>query len=382
MSDTPSALRRAAQVAIAAAAAALLTALAHLVVVAARRHLFHDFSWMWWSRDQLWMTPLAYLLVFLPFAVLLALGRVLLPHRTSEAGVAAAFAGMGVFSVLILFSRIASWAWLIVALAVGIRALVSWRAHPESVARWSPRLALVLVATFALVGGGSAWSQHRSEQGQMDALPAAPAGAPNVLLIILDAVRASSMSLHGSTDSTTPALARRARDGIVFEQAHSTAPWTLPSHASIFTGRYAGQHNGDWNNSLDGSLPTLAEVFRDRGYATGGFTANLIATGYRTGLARGFLHYEDTRRTFEEVARNSTLAQSRSAARAWRAWNTRGSVLDLRKLASFDFRPAGNYNSHDRKSADIVTGDFLRWQKSLGSSFLRIRQHLRRALSV
>jgi arylsulfatase A-like enzyme len=367
VAETTSGLRRIAQVAIIAVAAALATTLLHVIVVAVRRHVFGVFSWMWWSRDDLWMIPLGYLLAFIPFAVVVALLRLAWPARTSDAGVAAAFAALSVFSVLILFGRISTWAWLIVAVAAGVRALLSWRAHPDAVRRWSRRLAVALTVLFLVVGGGSAWSQHRQEQRLLAGLPEAPDGTPNVLLIILDTVRASSLSLYGATDSTTPALERRAREGVVFEQAHSTAPWTLPSHASMFTGRYAGQQSGDWRNPLDTAPPTLAEVLRDRGYATGGFTANLIATGFRSGLARGFVRYEDTRRTFEEVLRSSTLAQSRVVAGASRALAEGGSRMAVVKaLASFDFRPDGNYHSHDRKSAEVVAEDFLRWQRTLG----------------
>src|SRR5262249_48844960 len=59
---------------------------------------------------------------------------------------------------------------------------------------------------------------------------------PNVLLVVLDTVRAANMSLYGYGRLTTPRLARWATSGVVFERAISTAPWTTPSHASIFTG--------------------------------------------------------------------------------------------------------------------------------------------------
>ena len=74
-------------------------------------------------------------------------------------------------------------------------------------------------------------------------LPAVSAGGqdapgPNVLLVVLDTVRADHLSLHGYGRDTSPNLSRLARRGITFKQARSTAPWTLPSHASMMTGRW------------------------------------------------------------------------------------------------------------------------------------------------
>ena len=62
-------------------------------------------------------------------------------------------------------------------------------------------------------------------------------GNPNVLLVVLDTVRAKSVLLYGARRLTTPLLTEFARRGKVFERAYVTAPWTLPSHGSMFTGR-------------------------------------------------------------------------------------------------------------------------------------------------
>ena len=67
--------------------------------------------------------------------------------------------------------------------------------------------------------------------------PAAP-GARNVLLIVWDTVRAGNLSLYGYGRRTTPHLERLAARGVRLERAFATSPWTLPSHASLFTGRW------------------------------------------------------------------------------------------------------------------------------------------------
>ncbi len=353
------------RVILVAAAAALLAAGLHLTVTTVDRDLLGNFSWMWWTRDQLWVTPLSYLVVFIALAVPAALLHLLAPRRLSLPLVASGFLGLSALSVLLLFDRIASWAWVLVALGVAVQAFRWLGGHASE--RVTVRLATATLAIFGLaflvLGGGSFWRGASRERSAMAALPAPASGAPNVLLLILDTVRAQEFGMYGSALDITPAMDRRAQEGLVFERAYSTAPWTLPSHASMFTGHYASQQTGDWATPLDASQPTLAEVLRDRGYATGGFVANLISTGYRTGLARGFIRYEDVERSFAEVMHNTTLAQSVAVAGAWRVWReTRWLGGVLRQLATFDLRPNGNYTSHERKNSQEVITDFLRWQ--------------------
>ena len=132
--------------------------------------------------------------------------------------------------------------------------------------------------------------------------------------------------------------------GVVFDGAHSTAPWTLPSHASMFTGRYASETGADWTSPMDTTPPTLAEAFRDAGYATAGFVANIAYTGYHTGLGRGFIRYEDTKRTFGETPRHHALADPVALPRpqhlggdALAAQDGPGALADLLRAA---FHPA------------------------------------------
>ncbi len=137
--------------------------------------------------------------------------------------------------------------------------------------------------------GGRAWSEHRA----VSALPPAPASAQNVLLIVWDTVRASNLSLQGYSRPTTPNLERLAGRGVRFDLAFSTSSWTLPSHASLFTGRWPHELGVDWKSPLRDDVPTLAESLASHGYETAGFAANLDYCSRETGLARGFTHYED-----------------------------------------------------------------------------------------
>ena len=118
--------------------------------------------------------------------------------------------------------------------------------------------------------------------------------SPNVLFVVLDAVRADHLSCYGYQQETTPNIDRLSREGALFLDAFSAAPWTLPSHASMFTGLYPSQHQADWGHVyLDHRFPTLAERLRDAGYQTVGFAENVFV-GRSFGLASGFEEFYET----------------------------------------------------------------------------------------
>jgi arylsulfatase A-like enzyme len=112
-------------------------------------------------------------------------------------------------------------------------------------------------------------------------------------LIVWDTVRAGHLSLHGYGRRTSPNLEQFARRGVRFDRAFATASWTLPSHGSLFTGRWPHELTADWRVPLDETYPTLAEFLGTHGYDTAGFVANLDYCSRETGLGRGFAHYED-----------------------------------------------------------------------------------------
>jgi len=98
---------------------------------------------------------------------------------------------------------------------------------------------------------------------------------PNVLWIVMDTVRADHLSCYGYKQATSPAVDKIAAEGLVFEKALSTAPWTLPSHASMFTGMYPRTHQTTWSHEyLSNSFTTIAELLRSHGYMTAGFSNN------------------------------------------------------------------------------------------------------------
>jgi len=122
-----------------------------------------------------------------------------------------------------------------------------------------------------------------------------PPGAQyNVLVVTLDTLRADRLGPYGFTEVETPAMDRLAREGIVFENAHSTTPLTLPAHTSMFTGMYP-LHHGVIDNGgflVPEEAVTLAEVLSETGYRTGGFTAAYVLDR-RWQLNQGFDEYFD-----------------------------------------------------------------------------------------
>jgi arylsulfatase A-like enzyme len=201
-------------------------------------------------------------------------------------------------------------------------------------------LPLLLVALVVLFVGRHA--QFALAERRAEAKPMAK-GAPNVLLLVLDTVRAKNLGLYGYGRDTTPRLARLASKGVKFADARSAAPWTLPSHATMFTGRWPSELFDYPEQRLDASVPTLAEYLGRNGYSTAGFVANTFYCNAGFGLARGFDHYEDFYDTFDtsagEILRHSELGRR------------------LVELVGEEeaIRPDG------RKDADRINGDFLDW---------------------
>jgi len=111
---------------------------------------------------------------------------------------------------------------------------------------------------------------------------------PNIVLIVIDTLRADRVSSYGYAKPTTPRIDQFARRGVRFENAFSTSSWTLPSHASMFTGLYPIQHGATQESTrLDSRPATLAERLTDAGYTTLGVSGNGVIN-VNSGLTRGF----------------------------------------------------------------------------------------------
>ncbi len=119
-------------------------------------------------------------------------------------------------------------------------------------------------------------------------------GKPNILWIVMDTVRADHLSCYGYHRNTTPNIDRIASEGILFESCIAEAPWTPPSHASMFTGMFPSKHGTDRVHQwLDDDFQTIAEVLRLYGYKTLAYSNNPIASPILN-LGQGFDVFETT----------------------------------------------------------------------------------------
>lgn len=165
--------------------------------------------------------------------------------------------------------------------------------------RPSQRFWLAAVVLLFAAAGAWWWMAERTHSGatgrELGRLPRGVGPEElNVLVVTLDTTRADRIGAYGQADAGTPVIDRLAREGVVFTHATSAAPITMPSHSSIFTGRFPPVHgvrdNGGF--SLDPSERTLAETLQEQGFQTGGFIGAYVLDS-KWGINQGFARYFD-----------------------------------------------------------------------------------------
>jgi arylsulfatase A-like enzyme len=164
----------------------------------------------------------------------------------------------------------------------------------------------ILTLTLLVIVQSGNWFQ---EWSSVRNLPQAKASTPNVLVIVVDTLRADHLSLQGYERNTDPNLTRIASEGVLFENAYAASSWTLTSHASLFTGRWPYEHKADGGRSLDGTYPTIAGALSERGYRTGAFNGNFETVTKHWGFARGFAHFEDYYQTLPQLLVSSVYGR-------------------------------------------------------------------------
>jgi arylsulfatase A-like enzyme len=172
-------------------------------------------------------------------------------------------------------------------------------------------------------------------------------GRPNILLLVMDSARAASMSCYGAPRPTTPYLEQLAQESTVYTRTISVGCWTLPVHATLFTGLFPARHGLTISrDALPEGFPTLASRLSGAGYDTACFSNNPYISS-ATGLAQGFDLVEDLWRSsrprgtakprgqalterLEGGGTGARLAlpvvksglRARSQARRWRSWTS------------------------------------------------------------
>ncbi len=341
----------------------LLTGFGEVALLAVSKFYLHRFIFL--SRDIVWMASLAVVGFFaIPGIVLFLAGR-RWPRLRSLYAATALFTFLGFLSLFFISPQLHPVAALLLAAGLAvqtarlaaarpvgfhrlIRATTSWMVVfgaglGGGVHGFSPmrRAVIKALVSVGLGGGVQGWGALATRPTQATSRLVPPT-SPNVLLIVPDTVRAMNLSVYGYPRPTTPELERFARTGTLFEWAISTAPWTLPSHASMFTGRLPHEMSADWRTPLDATYHTLAEVFTGRGYTTAGFVANTNYVSYESGLDRGFTHYEDYRISLGQIFLSASFGRTISNSR----W--------LRRITD-------NQELPNRIMAADVNRAFLRW---------------------
>lgn len=293
------------------------------------------------SVEFLWMIPLGEVLWGLPLGATVALAVWAAPRWTARPLALAAVAFPAWLSALLVFPPLHGLAMSVLAAGLAWQT-ARWFCRDDARRRWLRRSAWGLACVWVCVLLAVRIAQAQRERAALAALGPAPDGAPNVLLIVLDTVRARNLSLYGYPRRTSPRLDELAADGVTFERAIATAPWTLPSHASLMTGRPPHELSADWQTPLDDRPRVLAEAFAARGYCTAGFSANVLNASASVGLARGFGHFEDYRPSVGQVLASSSL----------------GAAV----LGSAELREALDwFDIPGRRSAGDISEAFLEW---------------------
>lgn len=294
------------------------------------------------NRHALWMITLSDVAIFTALGGACAVVCALVQRRWVTQVVFWFLVGLGCFALLQLVHGLTILASA--SLAAGIAATFARRldAHGPRFATLRRRtLPIFAIAALGLVAAQFS-TDAAKERSHLAGLTAARSGAPNVLFIVLDTVRADALGCYGYNRPTTPNLDALAARGVRFEQARSPGAWTLPSHASMFTSRWPHELSARIDTPLDTRFPTIAEHMADHGYATAGFIANTFFCNAWFGLGRGFAHYDDMALTPPTILRTSHLGR--------------------RLLRSFGTERHERPTSHfSRKDAATINREFLGW---------------------
>ncbi|WP_210420434.1 sulfatase [Aquisphaera giovannonii] len=312
-------------------------------LIVLRKYSWNESSSFEAGSDFAWTVPLVHMGTLSLVGLAIAIAGRILPGRISPRAASWLVVTLALWLALLRLPLYGAATFL---LAAGLaRPSGLWLAR--MVFRSPRRTVLALSVLMGLLVSLAAITSVRwafRERTTRAALPLAPSSARNVLLIVWDTVRASSLSAYGYPRETTPNLQRWARRGVRFDRAAVTAPWTFPSHASFLTGEWPFRINSQWEHHLDPSVPTLSAALASRGYETAGFAANTSFCSYENGLNRGFLHYEDYPLT-------PTSALGRTAAGNWL----------LRQVAYRDDYFEQKWIERQSRDGARLNEAFLRW---------------------
>lgn len=342
--------------------------------------LFQRINWARWgpmthvSVEILWVSPVVDVILF--SCLTLAISLISRWRRTNALRVLVfLFTFLALFDWLTLTDRLRPIACVLLALGIAV-SLGRWLRPREAAAlRFWRRTAPWATAIWILMAFGIQGGQWVKERSASASLPTAEASSPNVLVIVVDTLRADHVSAYGYPRATTPNLDRIASQGVLFENAIAPCSWSLPSHVSLVTGRYPFEHGVEsvqpepwlgWGNASFRGYPTLGEVLEKDGYRTGAFSANRVYFTSNLGFGRAFLHFEDYFHSAADAFVRTLYG--REFARHYLSRSDKSLVhrtllrLGFNSLADRDTEGwVRGSPSGVRKRATVVNAELLRW---------------------
>jgi arylsulfatase A-like enzyme len=344
--------------------------------------LFQRINWARWgpmmhvSWEIVWISPLVDAILFLSLALICSFVSRLAPRLPAVRVLVFLLTFLTVYDWLTLTSRLYLPACFLLALGVAV-AFTRWCGKREgTLLRSWKRTTPGMVAAWLLAFAGIQGSKWLHERNVVANLPPATPGAPNVLVIVLDTLRADHVSSYGYARPTTPNLDLLAQQGVRFDNAISPCSWSLPSHVSLLTGLYQFEHGlGSvqpepwlgWGNKGMGGFPTLGEALERRGYRSGAFSANRTYFSRDLGFGRGFVHFEDYFQSPSDAFVRTLYG--REFARIYLKRSEHSLVkrtlrrLGFTSLLDQDAEGSGSYGGAFgvRKRADVVNQEVTEW---------------------
>ena len=344
--------------------------------------IFQRINWARWgpmmhvSWEIIWISPVVDAIFFLSLALVCVVVSQVAPRLPTLRVLVFLLTFLSVYDWITLTSRLYLRACLLLALGVAV-AITRWCGKRESAfLQFWKKTTPWMVAGWLLAFAGTQGGRWLHERGVVANLPSATPGTPNVLVIVVDTLRADHVSSYGYAHPTTPNLDRLAQQGVRFDNAISPCSWSLPSHVSLLTGLYEFEHGVGsvqpepwlgWGNKGMGGFPTLGEALEHRGYRTGAFSANRTYFSRDLGFGRGFVHFEDYFQSPSDAFVRTLYG--REFARIYLKRSEHSLVkrtlrkLGFTSLLDQDAEGSGSYGGAFgvRKRADVVNQEVTEW---------------------
>ena len=333
--------------------------------------LFQRINWARWGKIEhvslpiFWVAPTWDCVLFLCAALAIAAVARLVPRLPVIRVAVFIFAVIMFYDWLALPERLVHRSAVILAIGLATVLFRACRKREEWLVSFSRPAAVWSVAAVVLVWAAISFSGWASEKSATSHLAAAQPGAPNIVVIVVDTLRADHLSGYGYPRPTSPNIDRIAQQGVLFQNAFSASSWTLPSHASLLTGRFAYEHGATdvkppAGRALDSRYPTLPEFLAAHGYRTGAFSANYVYFSKDLGLGRGFLHFEDYfHSAFDGFSR--TLYGRESSRLVLSHDRVRRLLIRLGFPSVDELQPNSKTSWFVRKRASKVNSEALAW---------------------